>query len=81
MKKGSVVVGTGNLAGRPLSFVFEQRTAILLRILDERSSRRTLSLVNPASEINFDRQGRRERIHGLDVVAESRRERLTKVAP
>jgi len=24
MKKGSVVVGTGNLAGRPLSSIFEQ---------------------------------------------------------
>lgn len=32
------------------------------------------------SEIDFGRQGRRERVHGLDVVAESR-ECLTIVAP
>lgn len=38
MKKESVVVGAGNLAGRPLSSVFERRTAILLRIPDRRGS-------------------------------------------
>lgn len=76
MKKERVVVGTGNLAGRPLSSVFERRTAILLRILDRRAaSGKNLPLVNFASEIDFGHQGRRELVsrsrHGRSSLAAS----------
>lgn len=41
---------------------------------------KNLSLVNFASETDFGRQGRREQICSVDVVAKSRYQRLTKVA-
>lgn len=73
-------LGAGGAGARLLSSVFERRTAILLRVLDERALGKNPSLVNFAGEIDSGRQGRRERIRGLDAATAPRRERLTKVA-